>query len=286
MHLIFVALVVLLHLFSSAEAWGPLSHYYFARSAFGGSGYLDASLKQSCDVPDGIYFSNFAQYPSCNIPVADFHYGVTAGHIVKFALSEAGGKFKTATFDPLAFGLGYGSHMIADLVGFYAGGYLGSTVQSYVTFFPFMTAIDSFVSFRDVFPPNTPWTSQETITFFSAATQYLNNVTKGKILVYNITEVENCLLPWAETDDGLIELALLQASSGYVQKALVQFDRYNATSYEEAATNFENSYKCVISAIQFWGQAIIQNEVTPDSVYSQTVSFIASQYQQGKCVPQ
>lgn len=54
-------------------------------------------------------------------------------------------RYATRSFDPLSFALGFGSHMVADIVGFHSnGGYLGSTVPSYVTEFQFMSAIDSY----------------------------------------------------------------------------------------------------------------------------------------------
>jgi len=268
--------------------WGPVSHYYFARQAFPSSP-VDSSLKQSCDVPDGVYFSSWSENTVCDLPVGDFHNGITAGYFVKYASTSDGQRFKSNTFDPMTFSLGYGSHMIADKVGFYTqgkGGYLGPTVQSYVTFFPFMTNIDALVTTRDSFPPNTNWTSNEAIEYLSAATQYYHTVSNGQFGFYNVTAVANCLNPWAITAEDLHQMAQLQVSTGYYKTALQVYDRYQASTFEEAERNFESALECVVVSIRHWAALASVGDTTPEDAYTQTLAFIKSLFDAGKCIPQ
>lgn len=279
-----VVLVVVGLVTRGVEGWGPVSHYYFARQAYANNNLLDLSIKQGCDFPDGTYFANWSEFPNCELPVDDFHNGVTAGYFYQFAVSPAGQKFKTATFDPVSLALGYGSHMIADIVGFYVGkGYLG-TVPSYVTFFPFMTAIDALVSTLTTFPANEPWGSLETSAFIAAATSYYNSVNPS-FPVFNTTQVANCAMPWASTDDELVQLANLQVSTGYYQAALVFYDQFNATTFEEATNHFKLSNGCAVDAIQFWASQLQQTGATPQSAYSNTIAHITSNFNAGNCYP-
>jgi hypothetical protein len=221
------------------------------------------------------------------LPVNDFHNGVTAGYFVKFAQSAEGQKYKTATFDPVSYSLGYGSHMMADKVGFYTqgkGGFLGPTVPNYVTFFPFMTAIDALVITRDSFPASVNWTSDEAIQYLSAATKYYNSVSNGKFAFYNTSDVTDCLIPWADTDEQLLQLAELQMSTGYYKAALLTYDKYGATTFEQVVQHFELSLGCVVSAIQYWATAAL-GATTPEDAYTQTLTHITNMYNAGKCAP-
>jgi len=244
---------------------------------------MDSSVKQSCDFPDGTYFANFSQFPNCQLQVAKFHNGITAGYFYQFAISAAGQSFKSATFDPKSFALGYGSHMISDQVGFYpVKGYLG-TVPNYVTFFPFMTAIDALVSTLGTFPPGEEWGSLESSGFLAAATKYYNNINPS-FEPFNTSFVADCALPWAQTDAQLVELANLQASTGYYQPALVFYDKFNATSFEQAVDHFKLANGCAVQAVQFWGNQM-QNNIDPTLAYSNTLSEIAGYFNANHCYP-
>jgi len=282
----YLVLCLTMALVLAVRGWGPLSHYYFARQAFSGStlNLQDSSIKQGCDFPDGTYFANWSEFPNCILPVDDFHNGITAGYFYQFAVSAAGQRFKSTTFDPLSMALGYGSHMIADIVGFFPGkGYLG-TVPSYVTFFPFMTAIDALVSTLDTFPPGEEWGSMEASAFLSAATQYYNSI-EPTFPQFNTTAVANCALPWAETDNQLVSLANLQASTGYFKSALVFYDLFNATTFDEASAHFMLSNNCAWNAIQYWTNQLTTG-ASPEQAYKNTVAEITGYYSNGSCYPQ
>lgn len=178
----------------TASCWGPVSHLHFATVALASSSAessvlgtclcpvqrsltfsLSSSLKQSCDMADAFYFPMWSQKPpNCSIPVFAMHSPVTAGYFVKFAQSPKGQeyvlqrfladpppptthwwcRFKSSTFDPVSFALGFGSHMVADIVGFNPhGGYLGTPESNFVTVFQFMSAVDGyFLALSDVGP--------------------------------------------------------------------------------------------------------------------------------------
>eukprot|EP01102_Stenamoeba_stenopodia_P009832 TRINITY_DN2914_c0_g1_i1.p1 TRINITY_DN2914_c0_g1~~TRINITY_DN2914_c0_g1_i1.p1 ORF type:complete len:288 (-),score=54.04 TRINITY_DN2914_c0_g1_i1:154-1017(-) len=279
-------LLITLLLCPLIAAWGPLSHYHFARESLLSLGYDDASLKQGCDMPDSFYFVNFAEgvLPPCTINIDAMHSPITAGYFVQYALA---GKFKSSfnsSFDPLSFALGFGSHMIADFVGFHPdGGYLGTTVPSWITEFPFMTTIDALVlSYGPL--PNFDWTSPDALAFVLEAGQYYRSL-NSEFPTYNLTELEICVLPWQDVQNQLGQQATLQFNTAYYQSALVLFDLFNATSFEETSNHFTMNDNCAMQAIQYWQNQIVVSNNTPEDSFSNTVSYVASLFANGDCAP-
>lgn len=70
--------------------------------------------------------------------------------------------------------------MVGDLVGFHNnGGYLGPTVQSWVTFFPFMSVVDAFLYARNSFTQSQlalPWATTDAAAFIVGAGDYYRSL--------------------------------------------------------------------------------------------------------------
>eukprot|EP01112_Ceratiomyxa_fruticulosa_P001024 TRINITY_DN109_c0_g2_i1.p1 TRINITY_DN109_c0_g2~~TRINITY_DN109_c0_g2_i1.p1 ORF type:complete len:281 (+),score=49.13 TRINITY_DN109_c0_g2_i1:75-845(+) len=247
----------------------------------------EASIKLGCDQPDSYYFVNFSENPPCNINIDLMHNVITAGYFVQYALSiGAKQRFEGSSFDPLSFALGYGSHMVADYVGFHStGAYLGSTVPSYITEFPFMSAIDAQAIYMtgDRLLTEYPWTSDVAAEFVQSASQYYNGVSNGTYPVLNLTEIENCILPWNDTAFTLSAMSTLQVTTGYFKEALIFFDMFGATTYEEAALHWGLANNCAVLAIQTWAENIVVGGLTPQNAAQQTFNFVDQLFENGKC---
>jgi len=285
---------VVVVLIARADSWGPLSHYYFAMQSL--SQYDNASFKQGCDMPDSFYFANFTPTPTCSVPLQAMHNPITAGYFVQYAQQESRrlNHRSEGDVDPLSLALGFGSHMIADLVGFHQnGGYLGSTVQGWVTFFPFMSAVDAFLYATDSFSQSEldlPWASDAAADFVSAASEYYRTHFKSDFPVVTREAVLDCIMPWQETQDQLVNIAQkIQGPTNpqYYRSALVFWDQFNATSFGQASSHFQLSDSCIISAVTFWTDQILNNnpQLTPEAVFSRTVDFVNRLFAQGKCTP-
>ena len=96
--------------------------------------------------------------------------------------------------------------MVGDLVGFHNnGGYLGSTVQSWVTFFPFMSVVDAFLYARNSFTPSQlalPWATTDAAAFIVAAGNYYRSLNPN-FPSYNVSDVLSCILAWQQTQQEL-----------------------------------------------------------------------------------
>eukprot|EP01116_Phalansterium_solitarium_P000624 TRINITY_DN10451_c0_g1_i1.p2 TRINITY_DN10451_c0_g1~~TRINITY_DN10451_c0_g1_i1.p2 ORF type:complete len:286 (-),score=92.51 TRINITY_DN10451_c0_g1_i1:2118-2975(-) len=264
---------------AACGAWGPLSHYLFARQSFKDTKWFhDASIKQGCDMPDSFYFSNFGEFPTCTIPILSMHNPVTAGYFVKFALTQN----PTSTFNPLSFALGYGSHMIADLVGFFpTGGYLGPTVQSYVTAFPFMTAADALASTLDTLS-DSAWATADSSNFVTAAGAFYRS-TNPSFPTYSVGDVDNCTMPWQVTQFELTRLSALEVKTTFYQSALVLFDQFNATTFAETLASFMRSDDCIVKSVQYWTTSVLDANTTPEAAFAQTRTFVINLFASGSC---
>lgn len=280
-----LALVLaLLALASVAEAWGPLSHYYFAVQAFPTADPF--SVKQGCDLPDGFYFANWSQFPDCSVPVDAMHNGVFPGYLVQFALTPEAAKFKRGGFDPLSMALAFGSHVYADVVGFHTpfGGYLGPTVPNYATTWPLMTAIDAHVSHFVSFDPDSTMSSEVAAEFVAAGTEYAHRA-NAKYGVYNATAIKKCSDNWGTAGLGLIKVAKLQAASSYYQQALIAYDQFNATTFQQTAHHFSLANDCAVALIQHWAQLVWVDELQPETAFAQSYAFSKSLFAKGACTP-
>eukprot|EP01087_Luapelamoeba_hula_P019018 TRINITY_DN623_c0_g1_i1.p1 TRINITY_DN623_c0_g1~~TRINITY_DN623_c0_g1_i1.p1 ORF type:complete len:300 (-),score=38.87 TRINITY_DN623_c0_g1_i1:37-912(-) len=281
--LVFVGLLVCALL--PVEAWGPLSHYYFAKQAFPQAN--QAALKLGCDMPDGFYFANWAQYPNCSVSVDDMHNGVMPGYLVRFAQSAAGQRFKRDGFEPLDLALAFGSHVYADVVGFHGpkGGYLGPSVPNYATTWVLMTAIDALVSHRVEFASDSKLWSPIAAEFVAAGTQFAH-AANSKYNAYNASAVQACNQNWGIAGLGLIQAAKLQAETVYYQKALIMYDQFNATKFEQTEHNFNLNNECAVLTIQFWANLLLKDpSVTPEAAFSQSYAFAQDLYKKGACTP-
>jgi len=238
-------------------------------------------------MPDSFYFVNFAESgaPPCPINVFTMHDPITAGYFVQYALSNQFTSPSDSSFDALSFALGFGSHMIGDLVGFHAGGgYLGTNVLSWITEFPFMTSIDALVLNLNETLPNFPWASSDAISFLLAAGKYYRSINPN-FPTFNQTDLELCVLPWEGVQNELVQQATLQVNTSYFQKSLVLFDLFNATTFEETSTHFQMNYDCAVQAILYWQNQIVVLMNSPQDSYSNTATFVAHLFANGICAP-
>jgi len=290
-HIVLALVLVLLGVFKEVNAWGPVSHLFFASQALPEFD-LD-SVKQGCDMPDSFYFSNFAQYPNCSIDISFMHNPTTAGYFVKFALNTSNtyssySSSSDSLLDPLSLALGFGSHMISDYVGFHSSAsYLGIPVTSYLLTFPFMSAIDALAITLSETPLITPspWESLQAAQFISDASAYYHGISSS-FPAFTVQQVYSCIGPWNATATSLAALAELQIKpSQYYQSAVVHFDQFGATSFSEAQKHFLLSNDCAVKAVKYWANLIIQTSVSPQSAVTSTFSYVDSLFAAGSCSP-
>jgi len=117
------------------------------------------------------------------------------------------------SFDPLSFAMGFGSHMVSDAVGFHKnGGYLGSSVQSYVTTFSFMNSIDSLVMADYLQDSAEPWITSDANNFVANAGAYYRSI-NNQYPQFTSQQVAQCTEPWAETISSLLGINKVQVCS-------------------------------------------------------------------------
>jgi len=259
-------------------AWGPVSHLYFGetlRQYF----LIPYGYKQTVDAPDSFYFPNFAQFPTCTVPIDQYHNLVTAGYFFQYARTNQLGLYG------MSLAAGYGTHMIADYVGFHKdGGILGSTVPSWVSEFPYMTALDGLV--LRLYPNlnvSSPWETDATVQFLVDATNYYHTI-DPTIPVWTEEEIGQCLLPWGTTIDTMTILAQLQADSTYLEQALLYFDSQYSTTYQEVVDHFNANTECIVEAISQWYTALLDSNASPEAAQQLVFTYVDNAYTNGRCV--
>jgi len=264
--------------FVTVFSWGPVSHLFFAdilRQFF----LPPPGYKQGADAPDAFYFANFAQFPTCEVPIENMHNLVTAGYFLQYTLVNH------SPLEYVAIAAGFGSHMIADYVGFHPrGGLLGSTVPSYVSTFPYMTAIDALVlSMYPNLDISDPWETVMTAQFLANCTAYYHQQ-EPTFPQYTTTEIANCILPWSDTIYTIAQLAQIQSKSvACLEPILLLLDPFFPPNIGAVTEHFNGQAECVAGAISAWYSAIRDGNTTPKDAAQLVYSYVDNAYISGKC---
>jgi len=190
------------------------------------------------------------------------------------------------------FMLGFGSHMVADAVGFHAsGGYLSSGLNTkkglinWVTMQPRMQGIDAYI--KDILSLSTNslpghLLGADVIDFISQSTsQYA--ITHPGFPTFNNTVISNCTGSWI----GMVQ-RLYQYYDGAIipkeayQSSMIYFDEKNSQNFQDTVNFFNQNGACASHAISYWW-AQISRAISPKDAADLTLQFIDSQYNQEMC---
>jgi hypothetical protein len=119
----------------------------------------------------------------------------------------------------------------------------------------------------------------------AAASMYINKQNPS-FPVFSADQVNACVLPWKGTIQTLVKIATVQAQTEYYKSALVMFDQFNATSWDQAQSHLQLSLGCAVPAIQFWASQLLDSKATPQQATQNTLAYVNNLFQTGKCTPQ
>jgi uncharacterized membrane protein len=119
----------------------------------------------------------------------------------------------------------------------------------------------------------------------AAASIYINKQTPS-FPVFSVDQVNACVMPWKDTIESLVKMSAMQVQSGYYKTALVYFDQFNATSWDQAQSHLKLSLGCAVPAIQFWASQLLDSKAAPPQATQNTIAYVTNLFQTGKCTPQ
>ena len=80
--------------------------------------------------------------------------------------------------------------------------------------------------------------------------------------------------------------AISQCSrSSYYQQALIAYDQFNATTFQQTAHHFSLANDCAVAVIQHWAQLVWVDELQPEAAFAQSYAFSKSLFAKGACTP-
>ena len=288
---IYFALVLLTSLFwSPVMSWGPSTHYYFTCSALSNLANCEGSsshLLAGTEMPDAFFFGSFVD-PSICLGFGELH----DIHFATYMLLAARNMSTNSSSDLVRFAEGYGAHIVADFAGFWPGGYLGNghmqtpSIVNWVSLWPFMTAVDSYVAHSLARPAaaGVPTVSSAVAGFVSSSAHAYQMLDPSIGPVPNSNQVQQCAAQWQQVVSTETKVAIATPSQVY-EYQMVSNDVFNATSFSQAASHFSMASSCAISGIKTWLAAVAAPNATVAGVADLMFSYFASQFSSGKCAP-
>jgi hypothetical protein len=281
---------------SPAFAWGPMFHYLSACSTTSDanclcSGQYDDLLVGSF-APDAFFFggSPFIIASACPANVSAIHDPVFAGYLVNWAP-----QYSTTSFNASAFALGFGTHVVADAVGFgFPRGYfmadpavLVNQMIDWLYTWPLMVAIDSavvtsnFTCGKASLPSHGFSTAAAT---FIAESSVRYAAMKAGFPVVDATTVQTCGSIW-QTHVSSVAARNFGTPASASLETLVVYDPYGSQNSAEAQAALIMQETCAVHAISVWQQALASGAAPGDAVAA-TGAALAQLYDKGVCSPQ
>lgn len=290
----FSTILLLFSFFSINYCWGPVSHYWFLSTVFCSVPEMcltDPNMLvylQGASLPDGLagFVSEAFQYGSkcrpgdIGIALHDLEF---AGYMYKQAYLTSDQTLRNFT-------VGYASHMISDLVGFFpTGGYLSNGTLTkrglinWITMWPKMASIDSYYmnNLKNQYTklPNIP-ISSDIASFISNSTVAYSKI-HSNFPVYTSQEIQECSNEWSSMINRLYDYYYNVLTIDFVQNQLIYFDQLSATNWNSTEQFLLKNQFCITQSIYFWWNAISIS--TPEDAMKKTIGFITDQYQNGLC---
>jgi len=279
--------------------WGPISHFYFSCLALEKNPrecILDPTnhpLLMGSATPDAFGFTAPSfQYDSVcpdETEGLQLHNLGFAGFMVNKLLTESNNTIDILVLNTL---LGFGSHMVADLVGFHAlGGYLSTSLDTkygkinWLTMQPKMQVIDAYIlhslqlSVNNM--PRVP-ISNSTSAFVAQSTLQYQQDGRPQFPVFNSTVISNCTTSWASMINRLYNYYFNAITAQTYTTQMVYFDQQNAQTFAQTETFFLRNAGCAGMAISHWWR-LIQQKIPPDDAFAATVQFVNDLYQGNQC---
>jgi len=281
-------------------SWGPISHFLFTCNALQQGDPSQCIMNPTnehvllgCSMPDAFAFSASGfQYLSVCPPVdlgVQLHNLEFAGFMVQNApLLFRNAKVAVAVRD---FMLGFGSHMVADAVGFHAsGGYLSRGLNTkkglinWVTMQPRMQGIDAYI--KDSLRLTTgslprQLLDADIVDLVSKSTAQYATTHPG-FPTFNNTVIFNCTSSWIGMMQRLYQYydGVMIPKESY-QSSMIYFDEKNAQNFPDTVSFFNQNSLCASNAISYWWSQI--QSVPPKQAADATLQFIDGLYNQGMC---
>jgi hypothetical protein len=188
--------------------------------------------------------------------------------------------------------IGYGSHMVADLVGFHpSSGYLSSGYTTkygplnWAIMQPRMQSIDCYLFNKlqlkvDLLPNNT--LNSDAVQFIADGTSSYAQSNPG-FPSYNQSVITDCTGSWISIVKRLYSYYKGANPPASYEASMIYFDESNSKSFEETVLYFEKNAICAANAISFWWKEIQTAGVSYVEAATQTAKFIDDSYNSGLC---
>lgn len=283
--------------FPGASAWGPVTHYHFTCSALqphtapAECVASSPSLILGADMPDAFFFSSFISGSACPAGIAALHDGAFAGFMLQQAVAAGDGELAQLA-------AGFGSHVAADVAGFFPGGFLGTGglapgMENWVTVWPFMQAVDGLV--MQQLRLNASQLVRQPIS--DAAAAFVANATAayaaagggGNVAfpVLTATDVSACVNTWSDVLSQSFALSEVYAQNEAVLAAVLpHFDQFADKSLDAVKAQLAMAASCASAGIVTWVDALDQKHLTPAAAYAATLKYYEGAFKAGKCAPQ
>lgn len=239
-------------------------------------------------MPDAFFFGNFVadEAASCN--------GLQELHNPNFATFMALQARALGNDELMDFANGYGSHIVADVAGFFPGGFLGNgffpvaSSVNWVSVWPYMTAVDAFVlqsklNLSSSPPQNIPTVSNVTAAFVANMSAVYQTYEPAMPSATQL-QVLTCATQWRAVVDVETKKAAALPPVSY-EFEIIYNNPLNATTFTQAAQDFSMATSCAVGGISLWRQLVQQSNATVNGVVAAVGNYFVSQFAAGKCAP-
>lgn len=284
------SLVAVSLLTNTVQAWGPITHSYFAcRQVLGDDdaevaqclGGAHPELLVGDGFPDAFVFGSFVVGSKCG-DLGAYHNHAFASHL----LSQAGAY--SGSFNATAFALGYINHMTADGIGFYQSGPIVPRNSSYLDWlhvWQYMNSIDAYlVNKLKLTSVPSPALSAEGAAFVAEAAQGFKKTVDASVPDISSDLVENCGKAWQQVLKDKGEEALRMPDDAW-QDNLVWFSTDGAQTWQEAASNLQPAFGCVLASWQFYVDQVERGHA-PGDFEDLVMQQVADLFSSGACTSQ
>jgi hypothetical protein len=282
------ALILVFALVGCTHAWGPLTHFSVACSAYTGS-TIDSTINcfekrsaqvRGADLMDAFFFApKFVEYGHCRQDLQKLHDGVFAGHVVKAAETQ----------EQLDFALSFGSHVIADFAAFLTSylSPLGDQVL-WLNVWQHMLVLDARLASRwnEASGHSRTESAIRSVTepvergdahFLANVTRSYHNV-NAESPVASADEILKCSTEWSETIKPT-SVEQMRRNEPDIASAMVFWDK-DAQSSVVANQRFDAFRACAVKAVKHWQSLILNSTISAEDAFNAMPPYVV-----GNCPP-
>ncbi|KAH3744329.1 hypothetical protein Pelo_14263 [Pelomyxa schiedti] len=243
--------------------WGPVTHQSLTYSEGQYEFLIEYPFQLGSYAPDALTTYSYT-----------WHSLEYAGYQLLFAASVYNST--DIDFDPIAYSMGYGTHLANDYVGFHDGGWLLASFS------------DVFLSVDTYEYLNTPQLEyryyapyvDQIADFVSKSTEYYAQSHPGTVPL-SASEVRMACNLYDKYSK--IFLANVTANTDY-QNILIAADPYNPANWAECEEQLKMQLECCALVADFWMNGTLL-KVGPEELKNKTQEYTDSLYASGVCAP-